>query len=206
MKLLIDFDGVLFDSKTFRDDLIAEIQKSGFSSEEVRDTYNMECLDGNYLPLDHLNRLKIIKDFNIRLAEARIENLVKINSKYIYPDVIDSLKKITKLKNYQLELITLGHPKYQPRKVKFSGIEKYFKKIHYTSIPKVEYLQRILDKNDKFIIVDDRGDTLEAISLEFLKAVMIEMRRVSGIHDPAEQSSHFSGPKISDLKQLIEIL
>ena len=206
MKLFIDFDGVLFNSKSFRNDLISEIQKSGFSFQEVSDTYNAECLDGNYLPMDHLLRLKGIKDFNIRLAEARIENLVTNCSKYLYADVADSLKLISKLKNYTVELITLGHPEYQPRKVKLSGIAKYFKEIHYTSRPKVEYLVEVMEKNDKFMIVDDRGDTLESVSKVFPKVSAIEMRREETVHDPAEMPSHFSGPKITNLKQLIEIL
>ena len=206
MRLFIDFDGVLYNSNKFRADLIAQVEKSGFSREEVLDTYNAECLDGNYLPADHLNRLEKIHKFNLRLAEARIENLVNSAKKYLFPDVENSLKIISKLPNYQAEMISLGHPKFQPRKIKKAKIGRYFRKLHFTAVPKVEYLENLVKKNEKFIVVDDRGDALEEIVKKFPKAIAIEMRRERGIHDPAERPSHFSGPKITNLKQLIEIL
>lgn len=206
MKLFIDFDGVLFNSEKFRRDLIGQIEKSGFSSQEVNDTYVAECLDGNYLPADHLARLEKIHKFNFRLAETRVESLITNAKKYLFFDVEGSLKSISKLPEYQLELISLGHPKFQPRKIKKTGIKKYFKKLHFTSIPKVEYLQGIVKVDEKFIIVDDRGDALEEISKKFPKAITIEMRRVKEIHDPAERPSNFRGSKITNLEQLIEIL
>lgn len=204
-KLFIDFDGVLFNSKKFKSDLLSEIAKSGFSKEEVNDTYIAECLDGNYLPKDQLERLLKIKKFNMSLAEARIENILKQSEKYLFADVVESLKAIKKLP-YDTSLITLGHPDFQPRKVQITKIDKLFSHVHYTSEPKVDYLLDLLDKKEKFIIVDDRGDTLEEINKKFPQALAIEMRREQDTHDPAERPSHFSGPKITNLKQLIEIL
>jgi len=206
MKLFVDFDGVLFNSQKFRRDLVSQMKKSGFSRQEVYDTYNVECLDGNYCPADHLARLAKIRKFNLRLAQARIENLIVSAKKYLFSDVEDSLKIISKMPDYRLELISLGHPKFQPKKIKKTGIDKYFQKLHFTAIPKVEYLQSVAKKNEKFMIVDDRGDTLEEISKNFPKVVAIEMRRKENIHDPAERPSNFRGAKIIDLKQLIEIL
>lgn len=205
MKLFIDFDGVLFNSKSFREELISQFEKSGFSRQEVFDTYNAECLDGNYSPADHLERLKEIRDFNLKMAQARADSLVKRSKSYLYDDVLGSLKNISKL-NYEVNLLTLGNPSFQPKKIKESGIRKYFDNIYCTSIPKAKYLQDLIDKNEKFIVVDDRGDALEEISAKFPKAITIEMRREEKIHDPAERSSHFSGPRITNLKQLIEIL
>jgi len=206
MTLFIDFDGVLFNSQKFRSDLIAQIEKSGFSKQEVYDAYNAECLDGNYLPAGHLARLGKIHKFNVRLAEARIENLANNAKKYLFSDVESSLRLLSKLPDYQLEMISLGHPKFQPGKIKKTGISKYFQKLHFTAVPKVEYLRSIAKKKEKFIIVDDRGDALEEIAKEFSKAIAIEMRREKEVHDPAERPSHFSGPKITNLGQLIEIL
>ena len=206
MKLFIDFDGVLFNSEKFRADLMSHIEKSGFSRQEVYDTYNTECLDGNYLPADHLARLEKIRKFNVRLAEVRIESLVNNAKKYLFPDAESSLKLLSKLPDYQLEMISLGHPKFQPGKIKKTGIGKYFAKLHFTAIPKVEYFQNVVKANEKFIIVDDRGDALEEIVKKFPKAIAIEMRRAKEIHDPAERPSNFRGSKITNLKQLIEIL
>lgn len=206
MKLFIDFDGVLFNSEKFRSDLVSQIEKSGFSKQEVCDAYNAECLDGNYLPADHLARLEKIRKFNIRLGEARVENLVENARKYLFSDVESSLKLLSKLPDYQLEMISLGHPKFQPRKIRKTRIGKYFQKLHFTAVPKVEYFQNVVKANEKFIIVDDRGDALEEIVKNFPKAIAIEMRRKKEVHDPAERPSNFSGPKITNLKQLIEIL
>jgi len=206
MKLFIDFDGVLFDSQKFRSDLISQIEKSGFSKQEVGDSYNAECLDGNYLPADHLARLEKIRQFNVRLSQARIESLLTSAKKYLFPDIESSLKVISKLPNYQVEMISLGHPKFQPRKIKKTSVSKYFQKLHFTPIPKAKYLKKIVKQKEKFMIVDDRGDALEEIVKEFPRAIAIEMRREKNIHDPAERLSHFSGPKITSLKQLIEIL
>lgn len=206
MKLFIDFDGVLFNSEKFRNNLLSQIEKSGFSLQEVNDAYIAECLDGNYLPADHLARLEKIHKFNLRLAETRIESLVTNAKKYLFSDVDDSLKTISKLPEYQLELISLGHPKFQPGKIKKTGINKYFKKLNFPTTPKVEYLQAVVKANEKFIIVDDRGDALEEISKKFPKAIAIEMRRKKEIHDPAERPSNFRGSKITNLEQLIKIL
>ncbi len=206
MKLFIDFDGVLFDSEKFRRDLISQVEKSGFSKQEVYDAYNAECLDGNYLPADHLARLEKIHQFNLRLAETRIESLVTNAKKYLFFGVEESLKTISKLPDYQLEMISLGHPKFQPRKIIKSGIKNFFKKLHFTAVPKVEYLQSIVKASEKFIIVDDRGDALEEIAKKFPKAIAIEMRRKKEVHDPAERPSNFRGLTITNLEQLIKIL
>jgi phosphoglycolate phosphatase-like HAD superfamily hydrolase len=204
-KLFIDFDGVVFNSKKFKTALFSEIAKSGFSDQEVSDTYIAECLDGNYLPKDQLERLLKIRKFNMSLAEARIENILNQSEKYLFDDVAESLAKIKKLQ-YNTCLITLGHPDFQPKKVKITKIDRLFKNVYYTSRPKVDYLTDLIGKKEKFIIVDDRGDTLEEIAKKFPQALVIEMRREQDSHDPAERSSHFSGPKITNLKQLIEIL
>ena len=105
-----------------------------------------------------------------------------------------------------MNLLTLGNQNFQPKKIKESGIKKYFDNIYCTSIPKSKYLQDLIDKNEKFIIVDDRGDALEEIVKKFPKAIAIEMRRAKEVHDPAECPSNFRGSKITNLKQLIEIL
>lgn len=206
MKLFIDFDGVLFDSEKFRNDLLSQIEKSGFSKQEVNDAYIAECLDSNYLPANHLLRLEKIHKFNMRLAETRIESLVKNAKKYLFSDTVESLKTISKSPNYQLEMISLGHRKFQPNKIKKTGINKYFKKLNFPTAPKVEYLQGVVKAGEKFIIVDDRGDALEEISKKFPKAIAIEMRRKKEVHDPAEHSSNFRGSKITNLEQLIKIL
>lgn len=204
-KLFIDFDGVLFNAKKFKNDLLREVARSGFSPQEVEDTYISECLDGQYLPEDHLKRLAKIHSFNLSLARARIESIISKSDKYLFDDVQECLQEISKL-NYDSCLITLGHPDFQPRKVKISGIEGFFKHRYYTAVPKVEYLSDTIGKKEKFIIVDDRGDTLEDIAKKFPQALAIEMRREEDTRDPAERPSHFSGPKITNLKQLIEIL
>lgn len=205
VKLFIDFDGVLFNAKKFKKDLLAEIAKSGFSGDEVNNSYIAECLDGNYLPKDQLKRLLKIRKFNMSLAEARIENILKQSERYLFTDVVESLKAIKKL-SYDTSLTTLGHPDFQPQKVQITKIDKLFRHVHYTSEPKVDYLLDLLDKKEKFIIIDDRGDTLEEITQKFPQALAIEMRREQDTYDPAERPSHFSGPKITNLKQLIEIL
>ena len=204
-KLFIDFDGVLFNARRFKADLLSEIAKCGFTMEEVGDAYVAECLDGKYLPKDHLDRLAKIHKFNMNLAEARVESVVVKAEKYLFDDARESLEKIAKLK-YDRCLITLGHKEFQPRKVKITKIDELFQHTYYTSKPKVGYLSEIIKKKEKFIIVDDRGDTLEEVAKKFPQALAIEMRREQDAHDPAERPSHFSGPKVTNLSQLIEIL
>ena len=205
IKLFVDFDGTVFDTLGFKKRLFEIFTKAGFSHDEIEKTYNAECLDYKYSPLNNLKRLAKIHDFDIKKAKERLKKLYLEVPKYVFSDVHEFLSQINK-KKYELNLLTLGDKEFQKEKFDHSALEKYFNNLYYTEIQKWDYFKGLVKENDRFIIIDDRGDTMEMISKKYKQSLPIEINRQEESSDDMESSNNFDGIKVKNLKQAIKYL
>lgn len=201
-KHFIDFDGTIFSTLTFRDKMFEIFTMAGFEEEEIKNTYAAESLDYLYSANGQLERLKKIHDFDIEKARLRMNKLIKASKDFMFDDFSEFVKKVDREK-YELNLITLGEVSFQKAKVEASGIVKYFDNIYYCEKQKWDYLDDLVELNEKFIIIDDRADTLEKIGKKFKRSFPILMdRQQKDLADPyLSQQEKYSGIKVKNLKQ-----
>jgi len=201
-KLFVDFDGTMFDTALFKEAMFQVFLKTGFSRSELLTAYQAECLNYQFSISGFINRLKNIRNFNLSLTQARIEKLYFEVPRYIYDDVERFLQSIDRSK-YGLILLTLGNPHFQRTKVKKSKLEKYFDQIFYTKVQKWEYLDDIVKKDERFIMIDDRSDMIHQISVKFPKALALEMnRRDEDKDDPSRNGRVYRNLSVKNFRQV----
>lgn len=201
-KLFIDFDGTIFSTLAFRDKMFEIFTMAGFDEEEIKNTYAAESLDYLYSANGNLERLQKIHEYDIEKANLRMDKLIKTSKDFMFPDFDEFIQSVDREK-YELDLITLGDLEFQKAKVEASGIVKYFDNVYYCEKQKWDYLDDLVELNDKFIIIDDRADTLERISKKFKRSFPILMdRQQKDLADPyLSQQKDYLGIKAKNLKQ-----
>ena len=124
MKIYIDFDGTLFNSKKHYNKYTTIFKEYNIDIKKILNKiYEKEK---NF---DSIAK-KIIKEYN--LNSTIYEELDKIYSKkLIFKDAIPFLEEYSK--KHDLILLTLGNINYQNKKIKHSNISKYFKDIIITN-------------------------------------------------------------------------
>jgi hypothetical protein len=206
-KLFIDFDGTLFNTEAFKEKLFAIFLMAGFEQEEIESTYKAECLDYLYSPEGQMNRLKKIHQFNLEMARVRITKLINTASSFLFKDDITYIKNIDH-NMFQLNMLTLGDIGFQKQKVKHSGIEQYFDSIDFCEIQKWDFLDTLVKKDEKFVIIDDRADTMKKIGEKFKRSFPVLMIRPQrDNNDPILARNHdFSGISVKNMKQAVQYL
>jgi len=205
-KLFVDFDGTMFDTTGFKEATLEVFRKAGFSKDELMTAYQAECLDYKYSITGMTERLKKVRYFNFSLTQARIEKLFRDVPRYIYDDTEQFLQSVDKSK-YELILITLGETHFQHKKVENSKLEKYFDQVLYTEIQKWDYLENIVQKVERFILIDDRSDTIHQVSLKFPKALALQMnRRDEDRDDPARNGRVYKNLSVRNFRQAASYL
>lgn len=204
-KLFIDFDGTIFNTEGFKTLVFEVFTKAGFEMDDIEATYRSECLDYKYDIESQMRRLAEIHSFDIELARGRLEKIYNKVPEEIFPDVKDGLLKIDR-NNYEVNLLTLGDPGFQKKKAKHSGLLKYFDQGYYCDIQKWLYLDGLVNQNERFVMIDDRGDALEKIAKKFKKSLCIQMARASIDRLDSAAASPFSGIKVKSLTQALKYL
>jgi len=134
MKIFIDFDDVLFNTKNFIEDIKNIFKKFGISEKIFYETYrdrirNSDNKNEEMRTYDPLFNFKKIKE-KIKIDTKKLENdfniLIKNTSKYIFGDTENFFRNVDK-KN--IFILSFGKNKFQEEKIINSGIGKYINKI-----------------------------------------------------------------------------
>lgn len=129
MKIYIDFDGTLFNTDKYKEDIINILNDYGIDKmifEEVKKIF--------YINNKVFDIIDVVDYF---IDKYNIDNSLKdkinglLNNSYIYSDVIENLKILLDM-GYELYLLTYGHQNYQRKKINSSNIFDYFKDIIIT--------------------------------------------------------------------------
>ncbi len=187
MKIFIDFDDVLFNTKKFKEDIIKIFGENGVSEKIFQKYYKgfpATSKKGELRKYNPREQIKKIKSLGIKTdkIEKDFSKLLKNAKKYIFKDGIRFLKKFEKEEMY---VVSYGDKKFQEEKIKSSGIEKYFRKILIANTSKAVKIRMILrNKNigqgEAIIFIDDRVKFLRDIKKSYPGMVTIHMKRKEG--------------------------
>jgi FMN phosphatase YigB (HAD superfamily) len=153
--LFLDFDDTLFDSARFKQDLMPIFKKHGAVAKRVEETY--ASLRSNYSPCAHATLLwknKVPPGFI-----NDITALLAASPKYLHKDALPFLKNLNR-EGYRPVYLTLGEPTFQIQKITGAGIEKYAAQIEVCQDDKWKVINNLLPENSRFILIDDRADTI----------------------------------------------
>lgn len=142
MKIFIDFDGVIFNTKLFK--------KQIFKIFNGRSSYKeFEKRRIPYSPLTHF-----------KFLSADLNKLLKNSKHYVLSDAKEFLNQFSKNKLY---LISYGDLKFQKQKIKAAGISKYFKKIIIADKNKADIIRKLIRKGERAIFIDDKSKHIKEI-------------------------------------------
>ncbi|MFA4996120.1 MAG: HAD hydrolase-like protein [Patescibacteria group bacterium] len=204
-KLFIDFDGTLFDTRRLKTDLFNTFKSMGFAEDKIELTYKKACEDYIYSPIEQLQLLQDFKKCDAKEATEKFETLYKKVPDYLFKDSVDFLGSLDREK-YEVSLLTLGDEDFQKKKVESSKIAKYFDNIYYCRNQKWIFLKELVDLDEKFFIIDDRGDAMYEISKEFKNSIPIEINRSKEALDIMEKPSSYDGLSIKNFVEATQYL
>ena len=179
--------------------------RAGFTLEEVKSTYQIESMDYKYTLDGHIERLKKIHNFNGSSMLARLQKLYSRLPEFVFPDSLPFLRSLNR-EIYEADLFTLGDSGFQKTKVERSGLANLFDNSFYTQEQKWLSVRKLLtDANEKFIFVDDRGDTIAEVRKRFRKSFCVEINRVNST-DPMEPDKDYGNITVKNFIQLEKYL
>ena len=211
MKLFIDFDDVLFNTRNFTKDIKILFLKHGIPENIFNETYKNANrfsgkIDKRMRTYDPSFQIKKIRD-KIKINTKQLENdfkiLIKDTSRYIFKDVNTFLGKIEK-KN--LFILSFGTNKFQKEKIKNSGIKKYFNKVIIVDYAeKWKAIGKIIGKSSKtFYFIDDRVKFLEEVKIKYPFAKTCLAKRKEGRY--SDEKNKYCDFEAHDLNEVQEII
>lgn len=157
MKLILDFDDVIFDTKSFKIKVFSGLDSSGISAENVESIYQTQRSSFNITTLYR----EVIRFAGIVMSqeelEKKIETVLQDLHNYVDERLIQMINNIGKENCY---ILTAGDSEFQKQKLLFSGISKILtnEQIIIVGSDKKESLRLVcgLHPNEPIIFADDK--------------------------------------------------
>lgn len=187
MKIFVDFDDVIFYTKKFKKDLIRVFLKNGVTRQEFENSYytfqkKAQALGEYYDPKKQIQVLRKRNQINQEELSKDLDDFLKDLGKYVFSDVFDFLSFFPKKELY---LITYGHEKFQMKKIKGTGISKYFRKVIISKNNKLNIILETakdhkFSSGEKVVLIDDRPEQLERAEKRKKSIITFHMCRPQG--------------------------
>lgn len=202
-KIFIDFDGTLFDTQILKKKLYNLCVGLGFSSDVITQSYRLECADGLFSPDGLVRRLAKIKKIDFQIAADNTKVLISESKKYLFDDSTDFLACLDRNKS-EINLMTLGDLSFQRKKVENSGLSEYFDNIYYVDKDKWKIMDQYVEKDELFIFIDDREDTIYNVAQKYPSSVCLCIKRQDEDRDdPNHREARGEIIKIKNLDQAL---
>jgi len=210
MKIFIDFDDVLFNTKRFKLGYLKCFEKYGVSKEMFDECYYDPLSRGSikkYDPAKHIRRI-FAKHKNIkRELEKEIVKFTTDTKKYIFPDVLEFVKKN---KRNDLFIISYSKTDLQKAKIANSGISNFFKAVEITNKLKSGAIGMLLKKEkikcseEAVYFIEDRAEQIENVKKKYPQIKTILLKRKGGRYfDEKNSYCDFECANLSQVKKVI---
>lgn len=165
MIIIFDLDRTLFDTEKLKKDIANVLNISNKQ-------YNKDCKkyftdkEKVYNPYELLRILKSEKRISsIKDYKEKLEGLLAVNNRYLFPGAIDAIKKFKK-QGDKLILISVGYKLWQKKKINSLSLKKYFNRIIILEREKYKNLGFLKNDpsadGDKILIINDNaGESLD---------------------------------------------
>lgn len=153
MKLILDFDDVLFNNtKQFKERMFSSVAKQGIPRIKAEEYYKK--IRVNQFSLK--NFLTVLFNGEKAIIRKVYKEIMKKCPDFLNKKLIELVKKIGKRDCY---LVSTGDKEFQHEKIKKSGTWKLFTEVRITTVSKKDFVEEICEKNKggKVIFVDDKA-------------------------------------------------
>ena len=156
-KLYIDFDGTLYDSNSLYNGFLKICNDYGICDNKI------QMAEKTLFNGDYLFDLRILAKYLMKKYKLPVKMLFDVSkllsNDNLYDDVIEGLKKLEKIRKYEIILLSYGNKKYQKKKIQLSHITKYFDDIIITdksklNLENVDYENGVFIENNPYQIDD----------------------------------------------------
>jgi FMN phosphatase YigB (HAD superfamily) len=208
MKIFIDFDDSLFNTKKFVSELIKVFANCGVSQENFFKNYYdypKKTSKGlrKYDPIQQISFLSKKKGVDGKKLKRDIKRLVLDASEFVFDDTINFLKCF---KRNSLILLSFAKTNFQCDKIKYSGLTDYFSKVIVSDkIKAKEVAKAIGNKKSLIFFIDDRTDQIGPVKDIFPSSVTFLLKRKEGRYNNKKTKSvDFEVKNLKEAKKIIK--
>lgn len=212
MKIFVDFDDVLFNTKRFREDLIKVFIDHGVSREIFKQYYYGFPKEykgrafKKYNVTRHLRALKKVAGIKISKTRNDVYDFIKSSGKYVFSDTVEFLRKFRK---NELYLISLSKTDFQRTKIKYSGLERFFVKIIIVDEVKSGAVRSLITENGikcerGLFFLDDRVKQVNAVkkACRYITTILVK-RKEGRYRDKKSKYCDYQVKSLSEAKKVI---
>lgn len=205
INLIFDLDNTLISARKVYRALESSFTKAGVKRKDFQGMYRESKVGGVF----NLGRFISLaeKDFSFsgRKINEILEEVFKKRGKYLYPDVLPFFRKW--FSKVDIFLVSLGDEEFQKRKLKGSGIYKFFKRILITKDKrKIKEVQPLFNKEKKNFVIEDNPEMLFYLKRKFKRIITVRINRGEGKYKelPDNRNIDFSIKSLRELDQILK--
>jgi len=209
VKIFIDFDDVIFNTRRFKADFEKVFSRFGIAEDVFRKNYY------NYLPNrknspvrtyileKHLEKISKTVSFDKVALEKSIQDFLSDTRKYVFSDVENFLKKFSPP---ELFLISHGDRNFQRKKIRNTQLEKYFSAIKISGDLKSQDIGPWIKKGkERKFFLDDRTHYIEEVKKCLPEITTILIQRPEGRYqDQKNKYCDFTAKNLNEVLKIIE--
>lgn len=207
MKIFIDFDDTLFNTKKFRDCLIKVFLDNGVKRKDFFATYYdypVKTSHGlkKYDPDKQIEILTKNSKIKREILESDFKKLISHSSQYLFQDTLPFLRSFRKK---DLILISFAITKFQCSKINCSRTPKYLSKVIVSDRDKAREVEKIVSNaNEEIFFIDDRVENINAVKKLFPVSITFLLKRKEGRYN--DKKTKFVDFEIKNLKEAKKII
>ncbi len=208
MKIFLDFDDVLFDTKefraTFKDFLVRHDVDPDLYQQTREQSYSEASFESGSL-YDIKRHMEAIHALSPKLDVQKILGEVDVFLQhiepYVFPDVRDFLMSFSKR---DLSIISYGEEVFQRKKIIGSGVDKFVQDVQVVQGSKLEVFRSLPQVEERVFFLDDRSGYMHDIKKACSHVQTILVSRPEGrYHDERTEWCDFKVTNLDDAKEII---
>lgn len=195
-KVFVDLDDTLIKTSQLKREMIEIISSMGVPEGEVVKRYEASKNDSGIPIIDKL--AKSFSDYNVDAEELRgmLETMYSIiPEENLLTQRLAYLEGKYPRETHEYILITKGEPEIQLRKIRGFNLSALFDRIMVVSTVKAEALRGVVQPDEHFILVDDKGSELKAVRESNFNAELISSESIDDEIEREEKESWEGSPR-----------
>ncbi|MCK5476102.1 MAG: hypothetical protein KAI71_06005 [Candidatus Pacebacteria bacterium] len=180
MKIVIGFDGAVFNTHKLIQELLDNLKKAGHKSEEFKEIYKKAKTKRSNFDQKEIIDLLIKFDLNNKMeVTTEITSLLEDSDDFIYSDFY---KFVNNFRKKDLILFSSGTISFCKEKIEKLKINNFFNKIYITDnrMKKLELIYRKYS-TERLFFIDDRASEIDQAERLLTGIVTIKIERSRGV-------------------------
>ncbi|EKE20055.1 MAG: hypothetical protein ACD_8C00057G0006 [uncultured bacterium] len=211
MRIFIDFDDVIFNTKKFKDDFEKLFVAHGISEDIFREHYYDPADNGKIKIFDadlHAKRIQDATGIDTSNIVNDLDEFLRDISKYVFPDVLKFFNDVGKDNVF---VVSFGGIDFLKRKIEGSGISNHVKNIKVIDYEKSKAIAELMEDsnvvaNEKLFFLDDRIEQIRDVKEKFPDIISILIKRPEGRYQEMckEACCNLEAHNLKEAQKIIE--